>query len=291
MPDLSISQNFLTDTKLVRQLALKAGISKDDTVLDIGAGKGIITEVLAGLAGSVISLELDPKLHTELKEKFSAHSHVQSLNENFLLHPLPLKTYKVFSNIPFSITSLIVNKLLFTGRVPEDTFLVVQKEAADRFMGKGEGYLFSLLTQPFFDFSVFYKFKREDFTPRPLVDVVMLRIRKKREPLITRDLRDEYLDFICYVVNQQKPTLKLRLNRLFTAIQYYRISDELKFSVTSKVKDLTFSQWLLLFERYVFFVDREKKSITDGSYANYRKVTSGSNKVTRTKVRRPLQIN
>jgi len=288
VPDLSISQNFLTDAKLIRRLAIKAGISKDDVVLDIGSGKGIITEVLASIADSVISLELDPKLHAQVREKFSGDSHVHVLNENFLLYSLPLKPYKVFSNIPFSITSLIVNKLLFTGRVPEDTFLVVQKEAADRFMGKGEGYLFSLLTQPFFDFSVFYKFKREDFTPRPLVNVVMLRMRKKKEPLIALNLREQYLDFVCYVVNQQKPTLKLRLNRLFTALQYYRISDELNFSVTSKVKDLTLPQWISLFERYVSFVDSEKKSITGGSYSKYRKVTSGLGKVTRTKARRPL---
>ncbi|OGC59804.1 hypothetical protein A2212_03115 [candidate division WWE3 bacterium RIFOXYA1_FULL_42_9] len=89
-------------------------------------------------------------------------------------------------------------------------------------------------------------------------------------------------------MNQQKPTLKLRLNRLFTALQYYRISDELNFSVTSKVKDLTLPQWISLFERYVSFVDSEKKSITGGSYSKYRKVTSGLGKVTRTKARRPL---
>jgi len=285
--DLTVSQNFFTDPELVHKLAVRAGISKDDTVLDIGAGKGIITEALAGIAGSVISLELDRGLHQQLKEKFAGNPRVQVINEDFLNFLIPARPYKVFSNIPFSITSLIVNKLLFTGRVPDDAFLVMQKEAANRFMGKGEGYLFSLLTQPFFDLSVFYKFKREDFSPSPAVDVAMLRIHKKERPLITTEFRDLYFDFICYVVNQQKSTLKLRLNRIFTAVQFYRISSELKFSVTASVKELTFSQWLSLFEKYLSFVDREKKSLTFGAYTHYRKITSGKKKVTRTRVRRP----
>jgi len=284
--DLTISQNFLTDRGLVRKLVAKAGISRNDLTLDIGAGKGIITEVLSEIAGPVISLELDLKLHQELKEKFSGNSKVVVSNENFLQFALPTVPYKVFSNIPFSITSSIVTKLLFTGRVPVDSYLVMQKEAANRFMGKGEGYLFSLLNQPFFEFSIFHKFKREDFTPRPLVDVVMLRINKKEIPLIAGNKVKLYQDFICYVVNQQKPTLKLRVHKLFTSVQYFRISEELKFSVTARVKDLKLWQWILLFERYVTFVDEEKKAITEGAYAHYRRLTSGTEKVTRTKARR-----
>ena len=264
----------------------KANISKEDTVLDIGAGEGIISGVILETGASVIAVESDRALFLKLKGVFSGRPNIQLSDEDFLNYTLPSGPYKVFSNIPFSVTSAIVNKLLFADNPPEESFLVVQQEAANRFMGKGEGYLFSLLNRPFFDTGVLHKFKREDFIPKPSVDSVMLRIKKRSRPLIKHDLRAMYEDFICYVVNQQKPTLKLRLKKIFTAVQYYRISEDLGFSIEAIVKDLTFSQWLMLFEKYISLVDESKRSETFGSYANYRKNISQIGKVSRTKTRR-----
>lgn len=286
MVDLTISQNFFKDSGLVRRLVGKVGISKGDTVLDIGAGEGIISEVLLETGASVIAVEPDGSLFLKLKQRFSGRPGIQLVDKDFLNYVLPSGPYKVFSNIPFSVTSSIVNKLLFAGNPPRESFLVIQQEAANRFMGKGEGYLFSLLSRPFFDTSVLYKFKKDDFIPKPSVDSVMLGVRKRSQPLIKHDLRTMYEDFICYVVSQQKPTLKLRLKKIFTAVQYYRISEDLRFSTEATVKDLTFTQWLVLFEKYISLVDASKKSETAGSYENYRKNILRTGKISKTRIHR-----
>lgn len=104
---------------------------------------------------------------------------------------LPKTPYKVFANIPFNKTTEIIRKLTNDINPPDETWLVIQKGAAKRFIGKPDESLSSLTIKPFFDSEIIYYFRREDFHPAPSVDVVLLHFIKKSEPDV--ETADRYL--------------------------------------------------------------------------------------------------
>ncbi len=133
MRTLKNSQNFIKDKNLVRRLIQQSKITKKDTVIEIGAGTGAITEELAKVAGRVVAFEVD----TELFKYLSAHlsdkySNLKLVRDNFLNCKLPTKgKYKIFANIPFNLTSVITKKITSSKNPPTDSFLFMQKEAQE----------------------------------------------------------------------------------------------------------------------------------------------------------------
>lgn len=283
--DLTNSQNFLKSPTLVAELINRSNITSDDTVVDIGAGKGIITRHLAKVCKHVISVEKDPSLFDMLKKEFEQNQKVELICNNILSVRLPKYPYKVFSNIPFDKTSEIFFKLFFEEARPKEAFLVMQKEAALRFMGQGEGTLLSLLLKPFYDLKISYDFSTSDFYPEPSVDSVLLQVTELEKPLLDLSFLGDYRDFISYVVNQQKPTLKLRLNKILTSTQFYKLIRSLSISETANTKDVTLNQWLSLFKYYYTGVDYSKKMLVKGSFDKFRHSRENQDKVTRTKIK------
>ena len=152
-------------------------MGKNDTVLEIGAGKGHITKALSDACSKVISYEIDPHLYERLKEQLP--DNVQLYHGDFLKCPLPKEEYQVLANIPFCITTDIVRKLTLTNPIPQGMWLIMEKGAANRFCGTPMESLASLMIKPRFDTKIVYHFSRDDFHPAPRVDVVMLRFRRK----------------------------------------------------------------------------------------------------------------
>lgn len=113
-----LSQNFLCNRQLVKQLIRDSSIGKNDTVLEIGAGQGIITQELLEASKQVLAIELDAKLLQDLRHKFMRIANLTLIQGNFLETPLPNQPYKVFSNIPFSITGEVIRKLLQSPNPP-----------------------------------------------------------------------------------------------------------------------------------------------------------------------------
>ncbi len=85
----------------------------------------------------------------------------------------------MFASIPFNITTAIVTRLTTASCPPDDTYLVVQREAANKFLGKPRESLYAVLLKPWFELDIVHLFRRSDFVPTPHVDVVMLRLRKR----------------------------------------------------------------------------------------------------------------
>lgn len=196
------SQNYLLNQELVEKLVRDSSIGKADTVLEIGPGKGILTQALLEQAGKVVAVELDPRLYSSLRFRFARVPNLELHHSDFLTWPLPDCPYKVFSNIPFRITSDIIRKLLRAPNPPLDSYLVVQSEAAAKWAGNN---LASLLLQPWFTFSIRWRFRRTDFVPIPQVDVVLLRIEKRENPLIEEQYRTTFEDWLAYVFSRKKP--------------------------------------------------------------------------------------
>jgi len=280
------SQNFLRDIRLVQRLVEKSSITPSDLVIDIGSGKGIITDILSTRCKKVIAVEADPELADRLKQKFKGVLNIQIQSGDFLALNLPSEPYKVFSNIPFNRTADIIRKLVNTPQSPSDTYLIVQKESALKFIGSplSKEALFSVMIKPWFELSIEHNFQRSDFEPHPNIDIVLLRIRKRETPIIQENQTTQYKDFVSYAFNRSNPNLKKGLEDVFTSNQFSRIIQSLHVSDSVTPTQLSFEQWLDLFQSFQTFVDSQKKRVVIGSASKLSKEQSQLDKVHRTRV-------
>jgi 16S rRNA A1518/A1519 N6-dimethyltransferase RsmA/KsgA/DIM1 with predicted DNA glycosylase/AP lyase activity len=286
------SQNFVTNPDLVSALLDKSSIGREDTVYEIGSGLGMITAKLARRCKQVVAVETDRRLYERLKGKFGYVDNVMLICGDFLAQALPSEPYKVFSNIPFNITADIVRKLVESENPPLDAYLFVQKEAAKKLSGSPFGAQetqFSVLTKPRFEYRVIHKLARTDFQPPPAVDVVLLQITRRSEPLIDTEQWAAYRDFIVYAFNAKKPTLKQGLGPVFTHHQFKQLAKDLRFDLRSIPSELGFEQWLGLFRYFCVGVIEEKQQLVWGTEAERRRQQQRLQKVHRTRTARDWQ--
>lgn len=193
MTQTSHSQNFITHNTLADRIVnlSEVKIYDGDTVIEIGAGKGILTQFLlkkVGISGEVVALEIDDELFQSLNKKFEPFQNIKLINQNILDYALPKPDYKIYSNVPFNISADILNKILDYKTGPSNAYLILQKETAQRFGGRRAGVhsetFKSISLYPFFDFKIIYTFRNTDFYPVPNVNIVLVEISKRDEPLI-----------------------------------------------------------------------------------------------------------
>lgn len=283
---LSHSQNFLRDTELVEKLVQKSSLTSNDVVLEIGPGKGIITSILANHSKSVLAVEADQDLYTELKEKLTPFPNVVIYCKNFLDFQLPKHEYKVFSNIPFNITADIIKKLLDNTNSPTDSYLIVQKEAAEKYGGFKSETLFSILHKPWFAFSKVYEFQRSDFSPRPAVDTVLLRIEKLEKPIIDNQNAEAFRDFVSFGFSSMKLNLKKGFKNIFGHVQFLRLATDFSFSALAKPTDLSFEQWVGIFNYFLHNVEKFRQIKTKGAYKKLLTQQRSLQKIHRTRTAR-----
>ncbi len=247
IPPLRYSQNFLRDPQLVADLLAGSDIQPEDTVYEIGPGKGIITDRLARYCRRVVAIELDPRFVELLQRRYAAWEHVTIRQGDFLACSLPDEPYAVFANIPFSRTQEIVAKLTRAPVPPRVAYLVVQREAAQKFCGHPKEYLSALLLKPWFALDVVHHFKPSDFRPIPNVEAVLLRIQKRGPPLVTPRERQTYRDFVVYSFTTRQPSLDRIWRPLFTARQRHLIQQRYAIDLAAPPSTILFPQWLELF--------------------------------------------
>ncbi|MEI7604243.1 MAG: rRNA adenine dimethyltransferase family protein [bacterium] len=284
------SQNFLKDPQLINRLIKNAGITDTNIIIEIGPGTGMITRELDSIAGKVTAIEKNESLYLKLIEDKKKGEFGKTIfaQGDFLDYKLPAWPYKVFANIPFNVTSDIINKLTDAINPPDDCFLIVQREAAERFCGKKETTQISALLYPFFEMDIVYFFSKEDFNPIPNVNIVLLRIKKRKEPLVVNKIA--YRDFIAYSFNAFKPTLKQGLRKVFSNLQFKILSKNIGFYIEEKPTELKFKQWLQLFEFFEKNMKYERKIFVKGAYNKSKTQSQNIEKNYRTRLiyKKPL---
>jgi len=192
------SQNFIRNPRLVSDLVSLTTINKNDTVYDIGAGSGVISSVLAERCKAVIAVEFEPRAAAKLRENMEKYSNVSVYEGDFLNMPLPNGSYKIFANIPFHLSSLIVRKITEANNPPEATYLIVQKQFANKLLPNSDKFTgqLGMMVGPDFIVKVRRHLKRTDFWPHPNVDTSFIEIIRREEPLIDKHRMPVYRQFI-----------------------------------------------------------------------------------------------
>jgi 23S rRNA (adenine-N6)-dimethyltransferase len=282
------SQNFLHSGRLVDSLLDRASIGPSDLVLEIGPGRGVITARLAERCAQVVAVEKDPCLARALRQRLTHRRNVSirvSIYEgDFLDAPLPAPPYKVFANVPFNITAAVVARLTQPATAPEDSYLVLQAEAAQKFLGRPAGTLAAALLWPWFELSVAHRFRRTDFTPPPGVDVLMLRTRKRGPPLVDPADARLFRDFVTHLFTSPRPTVDKTLADLFGQRRARRLAQSAGLPPRSHPSALQPTCYLELFSAFSALGECEKRAVA-GAERRLRWSQASLRKEHRTRVR------
>lgn len=266
------SQNFIKSPIISSQIVNLARFNKNDIVIEIGPGKGALTKFILPESKKVFAVEKDNALFSFLCEEFKESINLELINKDFLNYDLPHKfDYKVIGNIPFGLTTEILKKILESNNKPTEVCLIIQKEAALRFLGSdcisGKESLFSLRFKPFFSGEIIRSFSRNDFAPKPTVDIVMLHISKRKAELIRSDHMIHYLDFITFCFTAWKRNVEEILREVFTNKEIAIIKKESHINLQSKPSEIDFDSWLALFNFWRNYSSQQRKERINGSFA------------------------
>ena len=197
IPKKSLGQNFLVNKGVVQKILNAAEITNSDLVLEIGTGKGVLTEELRKKANRVIAIEKDHRLINDLKNTFREFSNVEIIEDDVLkFDPYSIIhiPYKIVANIPYYITSHLLKTIFEKWPMPELVVLMVQKEVAQRIVAKPpEMNLLALSVQFFAEPKIISYVSRGSFRPIPKVDSAIIRLVPRREARITdQEFREKF---------------------------------------------------------------------------------------------------
>tara|TARA_X000000368_G_scaffold417241_1_gene413085 strand:- start:226 stop:996 length:771 start_codon:yes stop_codon:yes gene_type:complete len=203
-PKKNFGQNFLTDQIILGRIIDALSLNKHDEVLEIGCGKGALTERILAKEVNLRGVEIDRDLIEELNLIKLKNRNLDVLNEDILkinLKDISESKLRIVGNLPYNISSKIMLWSIKNKDTIEDVHFMLQKEFAERLISspnkKSYGRL-SILAQLFFNVEELFDVPSESFFPEPKVDSLFLRLKPKEN----KDL--EYLDIECL----QNVTLK-----------------------------------------------------------------------------------
>jgi len=212
-----LGQNFLQDPLALDSIAIAAEIKPTDTVLEIGPGLGSLTRHLAGLARTVIAVELDHELIPPLKSVTAAYGNINIIHGDILkLSPGNLiheTDYLVVANIPYYITSAIIRHLLENEPKPRRIVLTVQREVAKRICAQpGDMSLLALSVQVYGSPRIVKHIPAGAFFPPPRVDSSILCIDIYPSPQIKPEQLNKFFRLIKAAFGQKRKTLRNSLS-------------------------------------------------------------------------------
>jgi 23S rRNA (adenine-N6)-dimethyltransferase len=244
------TQNVLRDPRLIDRLIATARITQRDVVYDLGAGQGALTASLARHAGRVIAIEKDGALAAQLRRRFRDQPNVVVRETDILTHRFPHSEYLVFANPPFDITAELLRRLTSADVPPRDAYLVLQSEAAQRFIGRPWMTLAALLVAPWFSVSLLHRFRRSDFIPAPSVDAVFVRLHKRGPPLVAEIDAQLYRDLVAACFAAWRPSVGDALAHAVGSRAAARLMAASHLSRVAKPSELPLSSWLRLYDHF-----------------------------------------
>jgi 16S rRNA (adenine1518-N6/adenine1519-N6)-dimethyltransferase len=251
-PNKRLGQNFLIDPNIVRKIVALAELGPSDHVLEIGPGRGILTEALCHAAGRVTAVEVDPRLHAYLETRQAELPNVELVCEDALAYPvesLPIGTV-VVANLPYYISTPLLFRLLDQrGRFPR-MVLMLQAEVADRLVAKPGGLdygVLSVMAQYAAEITKSFRVSAQCFRPRPEVASAAVLLRMKER---TRLSQQEEVAFRALVKAAFAHRRKMLVNSLkderYDQQQVTDALDSLSLSPTARAEVLSVAQFVEL---------------------------------------------
>ena len=246
-------QNFLSDKNLLKAIAEDAGVDKNSSVLEIGAGAGSLTSVLDEKAKRVVSFEIDKDLRETLsglelkKTKFVFGDFMDFSMEE--VEKMFDGRFKVVANLPYYITTPIIFKLLEEGENVESLTIMVQKEVAEKVcadVGDKDYGILSVMVQFYGTSKISRIVKRQMFFPQPNVDSAILHIEVDREKFQNVN-KKRFSKFVKMCFAMRRKTLLNNLGQAYGKERLKELFDEK--TLSRRAESFSLDEFVSLFEK------------------------------------------
>ena len=252
-PNKSFGQNFLVDRSILMGIVEAAEIDASDTVLEVGAGTGVLTRELAKRARRVVAVELERDMLTLLTEMTSDYANVELLARNLLyLDPAEVfgqTPYKLVANLPYYITAPTFRHFLESANPPQLLVVMVQYEVAQRIVaGPGDLSLLGVSIQFYGQPKIIARVPADAFYPAPKVDSAILRIDVNPQAPLTREERESFFRVV-------QAGFSARRKQLHNSLTHglHRKNEEIRswlsaanIDATRRAETLSIEEWLQL---------------------------------------------
>ena len=242
----SFGQNFLKDRNIIDKIVNSINVSDRDLIIEIGPGQGALTKELKNKNATLIAFEIDERMKEVLspleddKTKI-IYEDVLKVNLNDILSNYKYNKVYVIANLPYYITSPIIEKLIATNVIDEMT-LMVQNEVADRFSAKPSTKDYGMMTvflNVSYEVKKLFVVKNTCFIPAPKVDSAVINLKKKENALVPNDL-DKFKKFISQAFMHKRKTLKNNIgNELFS-----KITDNEEINPSTRAEEISVEKYI-----------------------------------------------
>ncbi len=244
-PNKKFGQHFLTDVKALADIVEAAELSKNQTVVEIGPGLGVLTEQLSQKAGRVIAVEADRELAEYLRDRNLPNVTVITGDALQVEWDLTIEgEYKVVANIPYSITSPLLRKIFSLTKKPTEVILLVQKELAERLVAvpktRARGFM-TVLREANAGAEILRTVSPGSFYPAPKVDSAVIKITPFKEskmellfwPIVESGFRHK----------RQTLANALSADLQIAKSETAKVLESLKLTAMARAEELSFEQW------------------------------------------------
>lgn len=278
-PKIWKGQNFLIDKKVIDEMIAVADLKKDDVVLEVGPGLGVLTEELAKKVKKVIAIEIDRNIVRALKDILRDYKNIEIMEGDILrlnyemnnlesgmsflrcglvaapakkTSPTPLSNYKIVANLPYSITAPFLRKFLEGGSGPKEMLLLIQKEVADRITAEpGEMSLLSVAVQFYCQPRIISYVSKKSFYPQPKVDGAIIKIERRRAALKRGAAEETFFKLFKIGFSSRRKQLRKNLSAglKMEDNKIRQIFEELNFDFNMRAQELNVEDWIKLNEK------------------------------------------
>lgn len=245
---IALSHHRLRNSAVAARIVASTGLSPPCLVYEWGAGDGALTAELARRGLRVIAVERSRNEWLKLKARFLDNTNVTTALGDFRSEPLPRRgDFSVVANLPFSLTSDAMRLLLRTNNPPKDAYLIMQREAAFRWAGVGRHTVVSILAQVRAQVDIALAIHRRDFSPRPNVDSVLLRLNFRNRPLLPPREERAFAGFVAQGFGRGRRTLLKNLGDAIGFKAFGSVASQHGFDRHASPGEITLDAWLDLF--------------------------------------------
>jgi 16S rRNA (adenine1518-N6/adenine1519-N6)-dimethyltransferase len=257
-PKKGLSQNFLIDGNIIRNILASAGIQPGDQVLEIGPGPGALTEALLGAGANVVAVEMDRTLSESLKRLSDDPLRLKVIQNDVLetswdsirrLFPDKDRKIKLVANLPYHITTPVLAKFVPLHQDISTIVVMVQEEVGRRMAaqaGSKEYGSISLFLSFFSQVEYQFKVGRRCFLPAPKVDSAVVKLKLHSPP--------EGIDPIAFFTltrtafQQRRKSLRASLKQLYPDHKVEEALEKLKLPPLSRPEELSLSEWCAFYD-------------------------------------------
>lgn len=215
-PRKRFAQHFLSDPRILGRIAGALELRGDETVIEIGPGRGALTDQLATRCKRLIAVEIDRDLVAKLREKYADRPHVEIVEGDVLktsLGDLAGGLFSLIGNVPYNITTPIIFHALERPR-PERMVFMVQKEVAERLTAKPGTKAYGALTinvQAFASVEVMFRVPARAFSPAPKVESSVVQISPLASPVVSAEEEGGFRTFVQALFSRRRKQMRVVL--------------------------------------------------------------------------------